>query len=48
VAFVSGPGECSDRETLVSWNAFGQPGSAGIRVLDSSAVPQQVGHWLGS
>lgn len=44
---VSSPGECNDRETLVAWNAAGQPGSAGIRVLDSSVVPQQVGHWLG-
>lgn len=44
---VSSPSECNSRETLVSWNAFGQPGSAGIRVLDSANAPQQVGHWLG-
>ena len=39
--------ECNNRETLVTWNIAGLPGSAGVRILDSSPVPQQVGHWLG-
>jgi hypothetical protein len=44
---VQQPAECNDRETVVSWNVTGPQGSTGIRIVDSSAVPQQVGHWLG-
>src|SRR5262245_16191699 len=39
--------ECNSRETLVTWNIAGLPGSTGVRILDSSLVPEQVGHWLG-
>lgn len=31
----------------LTWNIAGLPGSAGVRILDSSPVRQQVGHWLG-
>jgi hypothetical protein len=44
---VEQPTECNERETVVSWNVTGPQGTTGIRIVDSSAVPQQVGHWLG-
>ena len=44
---VQQPTECNERETVVSWNVTGPQGSTGIRIVDNSPVPQQVGHWLG-